>query len=550
MGDPTPPKSPRREPSGPVGLGAVLGIATLLRVYGLRHLSYAGPDEGLWAYFIVNNAQLPWLSADLAHSALGRIMSWDYGWPMFVGWDAYVRLLAAMGIGVNEFTLALPMALCGVAVCFLAFLVGRRVVGEAAALLAALLVAVLPHAVTWSRTIGGSVTVNSLLLLLAILALLRFLEAPDQPRRQWLAGAAVGLYLCGDVQFVVGAAILLGLVTLGPRPAGYEGGRGLARLVLRPRLLVPPVVMFLPYVAAYIYAWRLGYPDQTYLGTVLAEHTARWGLHLVPFLTDLWFNAGLLLVLALTLVPRGLARLTPGYRRWLGLWLALTAAPFLFALTKETTLVTCYHNHLLVVAALLMASGVMSVPQVVLRRGLTVVLGAGTLLATVACVYQVQPLQGVLWPRLQAPYGAMAPESGLKAAGYWVRTHLRPTDRVFVAHDPALAFWYFGRECVTGGYTAADPPPEAFLQHRDEVRAAVVTAATPYPPGIFATNGFPGLVTIQSKGRPVAWIHVREPMAAVVEAEAVAPLYNAAFRTPAQIIPPGSPYVPGKPLRQ
>ncbi|NPV46946.1 MAG: hypothetical protein HPY69_08300 [Armatimonadetes bacterium] len=531
-----------------VALMAVLTLALLLRLHGLRHLTYAGPDEGLWAYFIVNNAQLPWLSADLASSALGRIMSWDYGWPMFVGWDAYVRLLASLGIGVNEFTLALPMVLCGVGVCYLVFLAGRRLVGEAGALLASLLVAVMPHAVTWSRTIGGSVTFNSLLLLMAIIALMRYVEAPGQRRRQWVAGLAVGLYLCGDVQFAIGAVILLGLLALGPRPAGYEGSRGLARLVLRPTLFVPPVVMFLPYVAAYAYACRLGYPDQTYLGTVLAEHKARWGFHLMSFASDLWFNAGLLLMLGLTLIPRGLRQLAPEYRRWLSLWLALTAAPFLFAMTREVTLVTCYHNHLLVAVALLVASGVMGLRQAGLRTGLATVLSAGTLLATFACVYQVQPLQGVLWPRLQAPYGAMAPETGLKAAGYWVRTRLHPTDRVFVAHDPALAFWYFGRECVTGGYTAADPPPRAFLEHRNDVCAAVVTAATPYPPGIFTANGFPGLVTVRSKGKPVAWVHVREHVEEVIDAQTAAPLYNAAFRTPAQIIRPGSPYVPGRPL--
>lgn len=538
----------RRPRSQCLVLALVAVLALILRLHGLRRLVYAGPDEGLWAYFIVNNAQLPWLSSDLANSALGRILSWDYGWPMFMVWDAYTRFLAAIGIGINEFTLALPMVLCGVAVCCLVFLIGRRVTGGRGALLAALLVAAMPYMVTWSRTIGGSVTVNSLLLLLAVMALMRYVEAPRQPRRQWAAGLALGLYVCGDVQFVIGAAILMGLLAFGPRASGFAGGRGLARLVLRPGLLVPPVLMFLPYVAAYAYACRLGYPDQTYLGTVLAEHKARWGFHLASFAVDLWFNAGLAFVLGLALVPLGLARLAVGYRRWLGLWAASAAAPFLFAMTRDVTLVTCYHNHLLVALVLLVASGVMGLHRALLRRGLATVLAAGTLLATVACVYQVQPLQGVLWPRLQAPYGAMAPETGLKAAGYWVRTHLGPTDRVFVAHDPALAFWYFGRECLTGGYTAADPPPGAFLAHRNEVSAAVVTAATPYPIGIFAANGFAGVVTIRSRGEAVAWVHVRPPVHEVLDAAEAAALYNATFRTPAQIIPPGSPYVPGRAL--
>jgi hypothetical protein len=305
--------------------------------------------------------------------------------------------------------------------------------------------------------------------------------------------------------------------------------------------------MFAPYVAAYVYACRLGYPDQTYLGTVLAEHHARWGFHVFPFLRDLWYSAGLCLLPAVALVPSGLRSVRwQGGQRWLAVWLALAAAPFLFAVTSQVTVSSGYHNHLLVVLSVLVAAGALSLrpPWRVL---VPAVLVTGTALATVAGVYQVTSLQGVLWPRATPPYGALVRNHGLKTAGYWVRTNLAPTDKVFVAHDPALAYWYFGRDCLTGGYTSRDLSLTPLAEHAGEVQAAVLTWASPeYPDAMLRALGFRGKILILSHGQEAARLYVRRPVSETLDAAVVDRLYDATFRTAAQIIPPGSPYVPGK----
>lgn len=544
--DPPLKPAPPRAPALVVGLALLVGLG--LRLYGLRAQVFVNPDEALWSYFVVNNAQLPWLSSSLTHCTLGRVLSWDYGWPLFLAYDLYVRLLTGLGIGITELTMRLPQVAIGLLAAVLVWRLGCRTVGPRAALLALFLFLVLPFGVAWSRTFGGSMMANSLLLIVAILGWLRYVERPAERGRQWLAGLGLGLYLCGDVQFVIGGAVLAALILLAPRAEGYEGWAGLGRLV-RPGVVVPPVVMFLPYVAAWVYACRLGYPDQTYLGTVLCEHKAVWGLHVGPFLRDLWHNLGLYMLLGLVMVPAALAHPErPRLMRWLLVWAGLTAAPFLFAITSDVTQAHGYHNHLVVALTLLLAYALSHLQRRVTRVLAVLVICLGTLLTTVGAVYNVAPVRAVLWPFDEAPYGGLVPNHGLKTAGYWVRQHLAATDKVFLAHDPAVGFWYLGRDPVLGGYAGHEAQAESWRAAAGKVQAAVITRGTArYPEALFRAAGFPGTVAIETDGTEVARVYTRTPGCVHLDTTATDRLFNATYHTPAALIPPGSPYVPGKP---
>jgi hypothetical protein len=76
----------------------------------------------------------------------------------------------------------------------------------------------------------------------------------------------------------------------------------------------------------------------------------------------------------------------------------------------------------------------------------------------------------------------------------------------------------------------------------------VITRGTArYPEAIFRAAGFPGTVVVESGGEEVARIYTRTPRQERLATEATDPLFTATYHTPAALIPPGSPYVPGKP---
>lgn len=571
----------------------ILLVALALRTTGLRGLVYANPDEALWSYFIVTTAQLSPVATDMAHNALARIMSWDYGYPLFVLDYVYVRALELLGAPVSEWTLPGPLIAFGTLNCLLVFLVTRRLGGTLAALIAAALMAVMPLTVGRSRSIGGAEAFSGFVFLLAILQVMRYLERPEDRRRQWLAGLCVGLYLCGDVQFLVGGAVLVGLMLMwpgsrleaapeasaggcravcdGPRRAATPPTEGSSagwraslparlRLIWKPGILLPPLILFLPYIPAWLYAIKLGYPDQTYLGTVLAEHKADWGLHLGPFMQDLARNMGVFPVFALVLLLPYFLKTRGMAQKWLLLWIGLTALPFLVAVTSTVTEAAGYHEHL--VAGLAVALG-LSVAA--FGRGwfagehtgrpvglviVAAIVVVGPLLVTLGGVFRVGPLVP-LWPSEKIPYGGLVANSGMKTAGYWVRQRVPLQAEVFVAHDPAVAYWYCGRECITGGLVANADRKQALLKHAKTVRVAVIPGQEDlYPPEFMASLGFRGRISVAARTRERLNIYLRESVREVLETTEMDRRYDLTYRTSRAIIPPPWPYVPGKPVQE
>lgn len=529
---------------------AIVLLALVLRVYGLRHLVYSNPDEALFSYFVVRVAQLSPVTLHPAENALANILSWDYGWPLYLVDYAYLRALSALHVPVNEATLALPMVAFGTLLCLLVFLLGRRYAGARAGLLAAAFVAVLPIFVEQARSIGTTEPCSGFLFLLAVLQAARYFEHPQSGKRQWLAGLCVGLYLCGDPQIVIGGLVLLLFTVLWPRAQGYEGLAGWRRLVLRPGILIPPVVLFSPLVAAYVYAVHLGYPDQTYLGSILNGHKADWGFHLLPFLADLARNMGLvpLLLLPIALLLPGCVRASaardPRFR-WLLCWIGVTALPFLFAVTSKVTEVYGYHEHLVTGLALLLAVAVAGLRPRAVGIALASVAVAGALAFTLGGVLRIPPFPSMYGEKV--PYGGLPPNNGMKTAGYWVRQNVPANETVFVAHDPGVAYWYLGREGVIGGYGAGMVRAESFLAHKDQVQVAVIPDQRQYyPPALFAQNGFPGHLVVRSDGKDVLDIYTRKPLHQTLNTEQLDPLFARTYRTLSALIPPGAPYVPGK----
>ncbi|MFO7948292.1 MAG: hypothetical protein R6V19_15930 [Armatimonadota bacterium] len=510
---------------------------------------YSNPDEALWAYFVVNSAKLPVLSADVTHNAITRILSWDYGWPLFIIHFLWVRTLNALHIAIHEGTIVVPNVLAGTAVCLLTFFVGRAIKDRRAGLLAAAFMAVAQLPVMNSRSMGRAVSLGSVFFLFAALMLIQYIQKPDDNRRRLYAGISVGLYLCSDLQFPIGAAVLVLLMLLWPRPEGWRNPRKLARMFVRPRFLLPPVILFLPYVAAYLYARSLGYPEQTYLGSILVEHSYDWGIHLIPWLRDLGSNVGPVLTgVSLISVVLLFTRWHDRRYRWLLSWIAVTAAPFLFAVTWKVTIAAGYHVHLVVGLAIAAGIGVSMLKRPWLIGLVAALIVGSTVFVTCRAVLGISVPDEVRSSR-PIPYGGIPPDSGVKAAGYWVRQHVPPSARIHVIHDPAVAHWYMGREAAQLDYTRWPQYREYLAQHADELDVVVVPETTASWENLeLPARGFEGLVTIVDGGRVACRIATRWPVEETLQLDRTNTRYNRTYNSIDTILPEVGPYVPGKPL--
>lgn len=527
-----------------VALAVIMLLAIALRVYGLRHLVYSNPDEALFSYFVVRVAQLSPVTLHPAQNALANILSWDYGWPFYVVDYVYLRALDALHVPINEDTLALLPVLFGVLLCPLIFLLGRRFGSTRGGLIAAALVAVLPIFVEEARSIGNEPSCSTFFLL-AMLMAMRYFEQPESRSRQWLAGLCVGLYLCDDPQIAVGGLVLLLFTVLWPRPERFEGWGGWRRLVLRPGILLPPVVLFAPFVPAYLYAVHLGYTDQTFLGSILVGHKADWGFHLLSFLRDLATNMGLVPVLLLPVALALRGRLTDTRYRWLLCWIGVTALPFLIAVTNKVTEVYGYHEHLVAGVALLLALGLAALRPRALGIALATAAVIGALAFTLGGVLRIGPFPNMYGDTI--PYGGLPPNNGMKTAGYWVRQNVPANAGVFVAHDPGVAYWYLGREGIIGGYGAGMVRAPSFLERKDKVQVAIIPDQRAYyPPTLFAANGFRGHLVVRTGGQEILDIYTRQPLRETLDTEQTDPLFDGTYNTLTALIPPGAPYVPGK----
>lgn len=543
------PPGGRRRVKVAIALGIILAFALLIRVYNSTSVVYSNPDEALLAYFAVNLAKLSPLEPDIAQNALARMMSWDYGWPLLVVQFAWIRVIDAVNIPINEATIVLPQVLAGTAVCLLTFLVGRAIKDERAGLLAAAFMAVAPLPVMNSRSVGRVLSPASALFLLAVLMLIRYMHRPQSSRRRMWAGVSVGLYLCSDLQFPVAAVALLLLMALWPKPEGYDTPKKTAQMFLRPRFLIPPIVLFVPYVAAYLYACSLGYPDQTYLGSILVEHSYDWGFHVVPWLRDLSRNIGSVLAVVSLLSVAALVYHRRNRRySWLICWIALTAAPFVFAVTGRVTIASGYHVHLIVGLAIAAGIGVSMLKNPWAVSTAAVIIVATTFPVTARGVFGFGVFRETRAAR-NTPYGGVPPDNGLKAAGYWVRRNVPKDATVHVIHDPAVAYWYMGREASELGYTTWPEYRQYLHRHGGELDVVVVPESqASWEKLDLPERGFEGLVSIVDDGQVVCRIATRWPVEETLVLERANALYNQTYNSVDTILPEMGPYVPGKPL--
>ncbi len=124
--------------------------------------------------------------------------------------DLWLQVASVKLFGFTSVALKLPEALAGVAAVPLLFAALRRVWSAAAAIAAAVAMAVLPIEVITSR----SDTMDAVMMVLLVLALLLVIRACETGRSGWLLAAAAALGLAFDVKLLESLVALPGLAVL------------------------------------------------------------------------------------------------------------------------------------------------------------------------------------------------------------------------------------------------------------------------------------------------------------------------------------------------
>lgn len=126
--------------------------------------------------------------------------------------DLWLQVASVKLLGFNSTSLKLPQALAGTAAVGLIYVPIRRVFGVGAGLGAALALAVMPIEVITAR----SDTMDAVMMLLLVLALLCIVRACDEESTVWLLAAAVALGVAFEVKLLESVVALpgLGLIAL------------------------------------------------------------------------------------------------------------------------------------------------------------------------------------------------------------------------------------------------------------------------------------------------------------------------------------------------
>jgi len=134
--------------------------------------------------------------------------------------DLWLQVISAKVFGFSSTTLKLPETFAGIAAVPLLFLAVRRMWSTTAGLAAAASLAVLPVDVITSR----SDTMDCVMMLLIVLALLLILRACDTGRSRWLLGGAAVMGLAFDVKILESLVALPALAVIAllgfPAPRG------------------------------------------------------------------------------------------------------------------------------------------------------------------------------------------------------------------------------------------------------------------------------------------------------------------------------------------
>lgn len=440
---------------------------------------------------------------------------------------ASMTLVGLAGIPITEWWWNLPFVVAGLVTIVLGARFAATLAGNAAGIIAAILLALLPIHAVLSRASGLShITLMGLCQLAAIWCFARYYEQPT-PRRARVAGLVLSVALLVELFFPVLLALLfaVGVLCVREEAGFWRRVTRARRLFFAPAVMIGPLlVIAVTAMVMVAYAARL-IAQGGIISRLFQGSDRRVGVYFEAF----WINGafvagtagfGLLLALAALGIP-ALLRLE---RRAVPLLWAATYLLPLLLLTRANV----YGYFLMGALALTLNAAI--VLSALWRRApyMRAAASAITLMLVVALALRCGAIiYGFSFGGLigeGVAQGGIFPDQGLKTASWWVRSTTSADTRVFVAgmFEP-YQIWYYVRRPAIAVTDAVD----AEESYRALAGQAVAPALYIVPPEqealLFSyVPERPRLALIvTNRGRPILHVYGATDGAAPIQLEAI-----------------------------
>ncbi|WP_129671596.1 hypothetical protein [Candidatus Chloroploca sp. Khr17] len=438
--------------------------------------------------------------------------------PVLIGMVA-MTLVGSIGITITEWWWNLPFVLISLMTLYAGAQFAKALGGQRAGIYAALFISVLPiHAVT-SRSSGlAHVTLMALSQLLALWAVLIYSENPTRVSMR-RASLAVSFALLIDLFFPILLALICAAAGLGVRHTTSFWER-LARtryLLTRPGFLLLPFMIILGNGVLMV-ASRLGWAFQGGVFSRLFDGSDRQiGIYGGAFWTNAVFVVGVVgLVVLVGLALAALPWLLRLDRRTLPLiWALGYLVPFVLFTRANIT------AYLVMGMVALSLNAALIVADLGARRSSWQAWGALGLVAVLTIFLGLRTLTIIFPLNFGSVIGAgqaqggVFPDTGLKAAGWWLRMHTSSDDLVFGdARFEPYELWYYVRR-PSLALTDAQRPEEPYARLKTAAQQPRIFLVPPdRVPLLFAyVEHAPSLLlVITDQEKPILHIYGYQPM--------------------------------------
>lgn len=505
-------------------LGLFIG-ALALRLYRLSP-TFNVRDDIILASYVVDSIPQQWSIQSfltIEHAAIGnplRLLAYALGAVQPILIFIILLFYNLAGIPITEFTWVLPVILLGAATVFPVYVLTKKLSDNNAGLVAALLLAVLPIHVMESRSLAAAWVLAFLLEVLFLILFISYLEG----KKRFLIPASIilALYILSHNQFPSLAPVIFYTAFV------YQDHSEplLQRCVKTIQIFRSWKLWFLPALSfsgllslhiIFTYfiepEFRGGKAGVGALGHML-DRGLSWGFYPGPVLQN-WSDNIAPPLFAVSLLATSLSF---GYFwRWnkksiLLVWGLSYILPFIFVV--RFTIVRGYLSDAVFAFTILTAVASLDIAHRYFRTdrfaiALVVLLSMITLPYTFSSTYQINLVNLGQFFFLPSFHGSLEPDTGVKAAGYWLRKNTGTFANVLtIGVDPVLIRFYSGRKI----YGIIDGTEKEGLEYLLEVKERIDYIIMKSSTGLKSSNllGFKLCTIILNDDMPILYIYNKD----------------------------------------